>query len=122
MGTVSTGPVECTTWCYNGDGHPREMFREDQRCYSEFDYIDLTLTDGQISAHARRDVDKQPVVELHVYGSFHGPCGETDETIHLTALEAVNLVTSLTSAICHTISAGAALAEPASTRVAADGS
>ena len=75
------------------DGHPTEAFREDQRCYSEFAYVYPVSADGEIGAHARRDVDKDPVVEIHVSGF-----GDIDETIHFTASEAVLLAERLLAA------------------------
>jgi hypothetical protein len=90
-----TAPVKvvCAPWCSDGDGHPNDVFREDQRCYSPFVYVFPVSADGEIGAHARRDVDKEPVVELHVYGF-----GGIDETIHFTAIEAVLLAERLLSA------------------------
>ena len=28
-------PITCTPWCEDGDGHPHEVFRQDQWCRSE---------------------------------------------------------------------------------------
>jgi len=32
--TPATGPIQCRPWCEDGDGHPRELFAEDQCCTS----------------------------------------------------------------------------------------
>ena len=85
--------VVCAPWCTDGDGHPNEAFYEDQRCYSEFAYVYPVSADGEIGAHARRDVDKDAVVELHVSGF-----GDIDETIQFTASEAVLLAERLLAA------------------------
>jgi hypothetical protein len=91
--------IQCAPWCTDGDGHPNEIFRQDQRCYSPMVYVDSSLMDGQISAHARRDIDNDPVVELHVYG-FPSVFdrAELDETLHFTADEARRLAVELVAA------------------------
>jgi hypothetical protein len=92
-------PIQCTSWCRDGDGHIGEVFRGDQRCYSRDAYIYPSLEygpDGEsmIGAHACRDFNSYPVVEVHAYG--FNPC--IDATIHLTAAEAHALAQALTVA------------------------
>ena len=35
-------PVDCTEWCGTKDGHPHEYHVEDQSCWSDGDYTDLS--------------------------------------------------------------------------------
>jgi hypothetical protein len=37
-----TGPIVCTPWCEDGDGHPNELFAEDQRCFSPSLRVELS--------------------------------------------------------------------------------
>ncbi len=50
-------PIQCAPWCTYGDGHPKGMFREDQRCYSPFSYIAPGSADGEVGAHAQREIE-----------------------------------------------------------------
>jgi hypothetical protein len=38
-------PIECASWCEDGDGHPREVHRHDQNCWSPASYG--TMTQGE---------------------------------------------------------------------------
>ena len=38
-------PITCTPWCVDGDGHPNEIGREDQWCYTGDAHIPASLHD-----------------------------------------------------------------------------
>ena len=66
-------PVECAPWCEDGDGHPDEHHREDQKCWSPSEYIKLTADnsaedfDPQIGVMTRQHPDEPAFVHLHLY-------------------------------------------------------
>lgn len=31
----AAGPVDCAPWCAYSDGHPEELYREDQWCFTD---------------------------------------------------------------------------------------
>jgi hypothetical protein len=35
-------PVVCAPWCEDGDGHTGSLFREEQTCWGQADYVDLS--------------------------------------------------------------------------------
>lgn len=35
-------PIECAPWCTEGDGHPDEIFHEDQTCFGPSTYLQVS--------------------------------------------------------------------------------
>ena len=101
--------VQCAPWCEDGDGHPDEYHREDQKCWSPSEYLTLTADnsatdfDPQIGVMARRHPDEPARVHLHLYdieipGSLPSPWNQLDRGLDLTADEAERLAGLLTEA------------------------
>lgn len=52
--------VSCAPWCYVGDGHPHELFVEDQGCWSPEARVVTDAADLVVTLH--RPVGGDPVV------------------------------------------------------------
>lgn len=102
-------PVECAPWCEDGDGHPDEHNREDQKCWSPSEYVKLTADnsaedfDPQIGVMTRQHPDEPAFVHLHLYdielpGLLPSPWNQLDRGLDLTADEADHLAYLLTAA------------------------
>jgi hypothetical protein len=101
-------PVQCTPWCEEGDGHPNEAFREDQKCWSPAEYVDLSLHEAEsdedfsqsVGVMARRN-DAGTVVYVHLrdikqpYDGIPFPYNYLDMSLHLTAEEAERIAGAL---------------------------
>jgi hypothetical protein len=98
-------PVVCTPWCTHGDGHPDEVFRDDQQCWGLSAYVPVTRNDidneagpdPRIGVMAYRRPGLQPCVYVHLDGIHISPRPDQilDDSVHLTALEAFDLATAL---------------------------
>jgi hypothetical protein len=112
--------IECTPWCEDGDGHPSSFLREDQTCWGPSAYVDLSLEPTQDEAGAylprfgaqayRWWPGAAPCVYFHLDGikvpANRGGDYALDDSVHLTADEAIRLATALLKA------AGEIKAEP----------
>lgn len=101
-------PIECTSWCVDGDGHPNEWCREDQACWSPATYVDLSLhpvhREGadefpeQVGVMARRNHQRTVVymhlVDIRIRGP-RAPYDVLDHSLHLTPNEAEHLAALL---------------------------
>jgi hypothetical protein len=38
-------PITCAPWCTDGTGHPGTVFRSDQTCWGQSNYVELSLED-----------------------------------------------------------------------------
>jgi hypothetical protein len=91
--------IVCTPWCEDGDGHPDTVLREDQTCWGQGTYVDLSLEpahdeDGaylpRIGAQAYRQwPGAAPCVYFHLDGikvpaNRGGDC-PLDDSVHMTA-------------------------------------
>jgi hypothetical protein len=105
-------PVMCAPWCEDGDGHANAVFREDQTCWGPATYVDLSLEPTQDEAGAylprfgaqayRWWPGAAPCVYFHIDGikvpaNRGGDC-PLDDSVHLTADEAIRLATALLKA------------------------
>jgi hypothetical protein len=106
-------PIVCTPWCDEGDGHTNQFMREDQTCWGPAAYVDLSLEPVEhdsygvhvprIGAQAYRHWPGEvPSVCVHLDGiqvpaNRGGDC-PLDDSVHLTADEAVRLATALLKA------------------------
>jgi hypothetical protein len=97
-------PVVCTPWCEDGDGHTGSLFREEQTCWGQADYVDLSrervTRDGpdvlvpRIGARAYRQwPGESPCVYVHLEDIWVPPKrgGDCllDDQLCLTADEAI---------------------------------
>lgn len=97
-------PVECVAWCVDGAGHTDEIFRGDQWCAGEANYVTLSLEEVKregehffttdIGVMPRRGWRQFPSVYLHINGE--GRKREVDESFELTPDEARSLAAMLT--------------------------
>lgn len=111
---VTIPPIKCATWCVHGDGHTKELMRDDQTCWGQSHYLDLTLEDvkatelgptetdrfrycvdvPRIGPCGYRGFNKLPCVYVHIYLPAEGECG-LDMSVKLTAAEARELAAAL---------------------------
>jgi hypothetical protein len=105
-------PIVCTPWCEDGDGHTNAAFRGDQTCWGPSNYVDLSLGEvtrdsygvyvPRIGVMAYRWRPAQPPsVYVHLDGietHLGGRKDTLDESVHLTAEEAIALATALLKA------------------------
>lgn len=111
-GVFAASPVMCAPWCEDGDGHANAVFREDQTCWGPATYVDLSLEPTQDEAGAylprfgaqayRWWPGAAPCVYFHIDGikvpaNRGGDC-PLDDSVHLTADEAIRLATALLKA------------------------
>jgi|SRR5258705_6709993 hypothetical protein len=100
-------PIECTPWCHSGDGHPNDWCREDQVCWSDATYVQLSREPihgddygdypPRLGVMARRDREAA-VVYLHLDDILIRPGAWPDVLHHclsLTADEAKQLAGAL---------------------------
>lgn len=104
----SIRPVICEPWCTDGDGHIREGGREDQNCWGESHYVELTLEEvgvevkadapyghtiwpAIVGPNAYRGFNEHPCVYVHLLL----PRWDIDSTFKLTSDEARDLAAHL---------------------------
>jgi len=106
-------PIACTPWCEDGDGHPDTFIRDDQTCWGPATYVDLSLEPTQdetgaylprIGALAYRQwPGAAPCVYFHLDGikvpANRGGDNPLDDSVHMTADEAIRLATALLKAV-----------------------
>jgi hypothetical protein len=102
----------CAPWCEDGDGHPDSLVRDEQTCWGPSAYVDLSLQDvtrdssgvyvPRVGVMAYREWPAvTPIVYVHLDGieTHTGGRRDTlDESVHLTAAEAIALATALLKA------------------------
>jgi hypothetical protein len=116
MTTTESHPlpaVVCTSWCADGDGHTTAVFRGDQTCWGPASYVDLSLEEVTrddygvyvprigVMAYRRRET-QAPSVYVHLDGietHLGGRQNTLDESVHLTAGEAMRLIAALQEAV-----------------------
>jgi hypothetical protein len=102
--------IVCTPWCEDGDGHPNAVFREDQTCWGQESYVDMSLEGvtrdeygvyvPRLGAQAYRHwPGEAPCVYVHL-DNIELPAnrGTLDDSLHLTAEEAISLAAALLNA------------------------
>ena len=73
--TPATGPTTCEPWCSDGDGHPDELFVEDQRCDSSVMNVELSLPDDPLTVSPHESMpdfamvyaSKRPAESLRIH-------------------------------------------------------
>lgn len=105
--------IVCTPWCEDGDGHTTAAFRADQTCWGPASYVDLSL--GEVTRDEygvyvprigvmayRRRPTRAPSVYVHLDGietHLGGRRNTLDESVHLTAGEAMDLIAALQNSV-----------------------
>lgn len=106
--------VRCAPWCVDGDGHPREHFRNDQCCNGPMQMLLFSLEDhaqaipvSEIDAgaphcnvYARQNPHSLPMVVLHVFRDHHRHEKlSVDAEFKLTPAEAIELAENLITVV-----------------------
>ncbi|BBY33372.1 hypothetical protein [Mycolicibacter minnesotensis] len=103
----------CAPWCLEGDGHPRESHRVDQRCQGRLYSVGCSLEEAAPASHKELDIDvdphisayacgryyRLPYVALYVYRESSRQFWSVDTEFKLTPAEAVAMAKNLLTVV-----------------------